>query len=159
MQITTIGIDLAKTVFQLHAVDTDAATVVRKRLRRAEMLSFVSGLAPCLNRHGSLRDIALLGARTRKVRAHREADASGLRKALCQAWKERRHGCGGDLRAVSRPNMRFVRQKRRPAGCSHAASHTALLIRQQTMLAKRIPGASCRVRDRGRARQSGMCGL
>jgi len=48
MQITTIGIDLAKTVFQLHAVDTDGATVVRKRLRRAEVLSFVSGLAPCL---------------------------------------------------------------------------------------------------------------
>jgi transposase len=48
MQITTIGIDLAKTVFQLHAVDADGATVVRKRLRRAEVLSFVSGLAPCL---------------------------------------------------------------------------------------------------------------
>ena len=39
MQITTIGIDLAKTVFQLHAVDADGATVVRKRLKRAEVLS------------------------------------------------------------------------------------------------------------------------
>ena len=48
MQITTIGIDLAKTVFQVHAVDADGATVVRKRLRRAEVLSFVSGLEPCL---------------------------------------------------------------------------------------------------------------
>jgi hypothetical protein len=48
MQITTIGIDLAKTVFQLHAVDADGATVIRKRLRRAEVLSFVSGLEPCL---------------------------------------------------------------------------------------------------------------
>jgi transposase len=48
MQITTIGIDLAKTVFQLHAVDAYGATVVRKRLRRAEVLSFVSGLEPCL---------------------------------------------------------------------------------------------------------------
>ena len=38
MQITTIGIDLAKTVFQLHAVDEDGKTVVRKRLRRAEVL-------------------------------------------------------------------------------------------------------------------------
>jgi transposase len=46
--ITTIGIDLAKTVFQLHAVDADGATVNRKRLRRAEVLSFVSGLEPCL---------------------------------------------------------------------------------------------------------------
>jgi len=48
MQITTIGIDLAKTVFQIHAVDADGATVIRKRLRRAEVLSFVSGLEPCL---------------------------------------------------------------------------------------------------------------
>ena len=48
MQITTIGIDLAKTVFQVHAVDADGATVVRKRLRRSEVLSFVSGLEPCL---------------------------------------------------------------------------------------------------------------
>src|ERR1019366_2290677 len=48
MQITTIGIDLAKTVFQVHAVDSDRATVIRKRLRRAEVLSFVSGLEPCL---------------------------------------------------------------------------------------------------------------
>src|ERR1019366_7165067 len=48
MQITTIGIDLAKTVFQVHAVDLDGATVIRKRLRRAEVLSFVSGLEPCL---------------------------------------------------------------------------------------------------------------
>jgi transposase len=48
MQISTIGIDLAKTVFQLHAVDGDGATVIRKRLRRAEVLSFVSGFGPCL---------------------------------------------------------------------------------------------------------------
>src|SRR5437588_5689374 len=48
MQITTIGIDLAKTVFQVHAVDADGATVLRKRLRRAEVLSFFAGLEPCL---------------------------------------------------------------------------------------------------------------
>ena len=48
MQISTIGIDLAKTVFQLHAVDADGATVIRKRLRRAEVLSFFAGLEPCL---------------------------------------------------------------------------------------------------------------
>ena len=48
MQITTIGIDLAKTVFQVHAVDLDGKAVVRKRLRRVEMLSFFTGLEPCL---------------------------------------------------------------------------------------------------------------
>ena len=48
MQISTTGIDLAKSVFQIHAVDSDGAMVVRKRLRRSEVLSFVSGLEPCL---------------------------------------------------------------------------------------------------------------
>ena len=42
------GIDLSKTVFQIHAVDADGKTVVRKRLRRAEVLSFFAGLEPCL---------------------------------------------------------------------------------------------------------------
>jgi transposase len=48
MQISTIGIDLAKTVFQIHAVDADGETVICKRLRRAEVLSFFAGLEPCL---------------------------------------------------------------------------------------------------------------
>ena len=48
MQISIIGIDLSKTVFQIHAVDADGKTVVRKRLRRAEVLSFFAGLEPCL---------------------------------------------------------------------------------------------------------------
>jgi hypothetical protein len=47
MQISTIGIDLAKTVFQIHAVDADGTTVIRKRLRRAEVLSSLAGLEPC----------------------------------------------------------------------------------------------------------------
>ena len=47
MQISTIGIDLAKTVFQIDAVDADGTTVIRKRLRRAEVLSSLAGLEPC----------------------------------------------------------------------------------------------------------------
>ena len=88
MQITTIGIDLSKTVFQVHAVDADGATVVRKRLRRSEVLSFVSGLEPCLIGMEACATSALLGAGTDKVRAYRKADAAGLREALCQAWEE-----------------------------------------------------------------------
>jgi hypothetical protein len=87
MQISTIGIDLAKTVFQIHAVDADGATVIRKRLRRTEVLSFLR-VRTLPDRDGSLRNIALFGARTDKMRAHREADAAGLREALCQAWEE-----------------------------------------------------------------------
>ena len=48
MQITTIGLDLAKHVFQVHGVDATGQVVVRKRLRRAEVLGFFAKLSPCL---------------------------------------------------------------------------------------------------------------
>src|ERR1700736_5165790 len=116
MQITTIAIDLAKTVFQVHAVDADGATVLRKRLRRAEVLSFASGLEPCLIGMEACAT-SHYWARTRKVRAHRKADASGLREALCQAWEERHHRCGGDLRGChAAEHAVCAGQERRSAG-------------------------------------------
>ena len=48
MQITTIGLDLAKSVFQVHGVDAAGQAVVRKSLRRAQMLPFFAKLPPCL---------------------------------------------------------------------------------------------------------------
>ena len=48
MQVTTIGLDLAKHVFQLHGVKATGPVVVRKRLRRAEVLTFFAELEPCL---------------------------------------------------------------------------------------------------------------
>jgi hypothetical protein len=47
-EVTTIGLDLAKHVFQVHGVDADGATVLRKQLRRAQVLAFFSRLPPCL---------------------------------------------------------------------------------------------------------------
>ena len=47
-QITTIGLDLAKNVFQVHGVDAAGKVVVRKQLRRAEVLRFFAAVAPCL---------------------------------------------------------------------------------------------------------------
>ena len=47
-QITTIRLDLAKNVFQVHGVDADGAVVVRKQLRRSDILRFFGKLAPCL---------------------------------------------------------------------------------------------------------------
>jgi len=47
-EITTIGLDLAKHVFQVHGVDAEGATVLRKQLRRAQVLAFFSRLPPCL---------------------------------------------------------------------------------------------------------------
>ncbi len=46
--ITTIGLDLAKTVFQVHAADSEGKPVLKKRLRRGQMLTFFSGLKSCL---------------------------------------------------------------------------------------------------------------
>jgi hypothetical protein len=47
-QITTIGLDLAKKIFQVHGIDADGRAVVRRALRRGEVLKFFSGLRPCL---------------------------------------------------------------------------------------------------------------
>lgn len=46
--VMTVGVDLAKNVFQIHAVGSDGKVVIRRQLRRVEMLEFFSGLPPCL---------------------------------------------------------------------------------------------------------------
>ena len=48
MQITTIGLDIAKHVFQVHAIDAAEKVVVRKRLRRSQVIKFFETLPPCL---------------------------------------------------------------------------------------------------------------
>ncbi|MCO7262576.1 IS110 family transposase, partial [Dickeya zeae] len=48
MQVSTLGIDLAKNVFQLHGVDNSGKTVLRKRLTRNAFLPFLAQLSPCL---------------------------------------------------------------------------------------------------------------
>ena len=47
MQATRIGLDIAKNLFQVHGVDAHGKTVIRKRLRRAELLPFFAQLPPC----------------------------------------------------------------------------------------------------------------
>ena len=48
MDITTLGIDLAKSVFQLHGVDAQGVIVLQKKLRRGAVVKFLSKLEPCL---------------------------------------------------------------------------------------------------------------
>jgi transposase len=48
MQITTIGLDIAKNVFQVHGIDASEKIVVRKQLRRGQVLAFFKALPPCL---------------------------------------------------------------------------------------------------------------
>jgi transposase len=47
-EITTIGLDLAKNIFQVHGVDETGTAVVVKRLRRSQVIGFFAGLPPCL---------------------------------------------------------------------------------------------------------------
>ena len=47
-EVTTIGLDLAKNVFQVHGVDAEGNVVVRRQLRRSRVLPFFKALAPCL---------------------------------------------------------------------------------------------------------------
>jgi transposase len=136
MQITTIGIDLAKTVFRLHAVDAAGVTVIRKRLRRAEVLSFLAGLEPCLigieacaTSHHWARELTKFGHTVKlmppayvKPYVKRGKNDATDAEAICEA--------------VTRPNMRFVPVKSADQQAVLMLHRTrALLIRQQTMLA------------------------
>ena len=48
MQITTIGLDIAKNVFQIHGIDAKEKVVARKQLRRSQVIRFFKALPPCL---------------------------------------------------------------------------------------------------------------
>ena len=48
MQITTLGLDLAKNVFQVHGINARGEVILRRRLRRAQVRTFFAGLEPCL---------------------------------------------------------------------------------------------------------------
>jgi transposase len=61
-EITTIGLDLAKHVFQVHGINAQGTTVLRKGLRRGQVLAFFSRIPRCCGRAGSVCDGALLGA-------------------------------------------------------------------------------------------------
>ncbi len=77
MQITTIGVDLAKHVFQLHGVGPDGRVALRQKLRRSQMMAFFSQLPPCLvameacaTAHHWGRELAALGHEVRLMPAH-----------------------------------------------------------------------------------------
>jgi transposase len=139
--ITTIGLDLAKSVFQVHAVNEAGTVMMRKRLRRSQVLAFFAGIPPCLvgleacaTAHHWARELISLGHEARlmppnyvkayvKRNKHDVADA----EAICEA--------------VRRPSMRFVPVKtteQQSALMMHRARD--LLIRQRTMLVNALRG-------------------
>ena len=110
-EITTIGVDLAKHVFQVHGVDAEGATVLRKQLRRGQLLAFFSKLPPCIvgleacaTAHYWARELGALGHEVRLMPAQyvkayikRNKNDAADAEAICEA--------------VSRPTMRFVPTK------------------------------------------------
>ena len=136
-EVTTIGFDLAKHVFQVHGVDAEGATVLRKQLRRAQVLAFFGRLPPCLvgleacaTAHYWARELRALGHEVRLMPAqyvkayikrnkHDAADA----EAICEA--------------VGRPTMRFVPVK---TADQQAA---VLLHRGRERLVRQRTGPAC----------------
>lgn len=139
MTITTLGIDLAKSVFQLHGVDADGAVFLQKKLRRGAVLDFLGKLDPCLigmeacaTSHYWARAIAALGHDVRlippayvKPYVKRQKNDAADAEAICEA--------------VTRPSMRFVPVKSEGQQAVLVLHRSRdLLMRQRTMILNAI---------------------
>src|SRR4051812_40865549 len=98
MKITTIGVDLAKSLLQVHGVDEHGKVVLRKQLKRKDVLSFFANLEPCLvgmeacgSAHYWARKLAELGHTVRLIGAT-------VCKGVREDEQERPQRCRGDLR-------------------------------------------------------------
>jgi len=137
--ITTIGLDIAKSVFQAHGIDAAGQVVMRRQLKRRFVLSFFEKLPPCLvgieayaSSHHWSRELQALGHTVRlmppayvKPYVKRQKNDSTDAEAICEA--------------VTRPNMRFVPIKtveQQSCLMLHRARH--LFIRQQTAVINSI---------------------
>ncbi len=111
--VTTIGLDIAKSIFQIHAVDAGGQVVIRRKLKRRYVLMFFQKLPPCLvgieacaSSHYWSRELAALGHTVRlmppayvKPYVKRQKNDATDAEAICEA--------------VGRANMRFVATKTR----------------------------------------------
>ena len=138
-EVTMIGLDIAKSVFQVHGIDGSGAVVVRRQLRRRQVLPFFRKLPPCLvgieacaTSHHWAREIEKLGHEARLMPARyvkpyvkRNKNDAADAEAICEA--------------VTRPNMRFVPIKT-PEQQSVLMLHRTrqLFVRQRTTLINAI---------------------
>jgi transposase len=137
--ITTIGLDIAKSVFQVHGVGADGDVVLRRQLKRRYVLAFFQKLPPCLvgieacaSSHHWSRELHALGHTVRlmppayvKPYVKRQKNDAADAEAICEA--------------VTRPNMRFVATKtpeQQSCLTLHRTRH--LFIRQQTAVINSI---------------------
>ena len=93
----TIGLDIAKSVFQVHGVDETGVVVIRRRLTRAKVLSFFAKIPAAWSGLKHVRP-RIIGARAQQAWPRRAADAAELREGVCEAPEERCCRCGSDLR-------------------------------------------------------------
>ena len=111
MQVTTLGIDLAKNVFQLHGCDAKGRAVLRKQLTRKQMLAFLANLPSCLvameacaTAHYWAREIEKLGHQVRLI-------GPRFVKPYVKANKNDSADAEAICEAAGRPSMRFVAVK------------------------------------------------
>ncbi len=141
MNITTLGIDLAKNIFQLHGTDDKGNTVLRKRLTRAKLAEFVANLPPCLigleacgSAHYWSRKFQAMGHQVKLM-------APQFVKPYIKSNKNDSNDAAGICEAVTRPSMRFIATK----GVEHQdmqALHRvrSQLVKQRTASANQIRG-------------------
>ncbi|MGE0701861.1 MAG: IS110 family transposase [Hyphomicrobiaceae bacterium] len=135
MQISTIGIDLAKNVFQLHGVDAQGKVVLVRQLRRGQMIAFLAKLPPCLigmeacaTSHHWAREIRKLGHEVKLI-------PPSYVKAYVKRQKNDAADAAAICEAVTRPSMRFVPVKSVEQQSTLAIHRTRnLLISQRTQL-------------------------
>ena len=140
-EISTIGLDIAKSVFQVHGVDADGAVVIRKRVSRAKVLEFFAALPPCLvgieacpTAHHWSRRLQVLGHTVKLM-------PPSYVKAYLKRSKNDANDAAAICEAVMRPSMRFVATKSEQQQ-SVLMLHRSrqLLVRQRTMLSNAIRG-------------------
>src|SRR5262245_54791950 len=140
-EVSTIGLDIAKSVFQVHGVDVDGAVVMRKRISRAKLLEFFASLPACLvgieacpSAHYWSRRLQALGHTVRLL-------PPSYVKAYLKRSKNDANDAAAICEAVTRPSMRFVATKseQQQSGLMLHRSRQ-LLVCQRTMLSNAIRG-------------------
>jgi transposase len=140
-KISVIGLDLAKNVFQVHGVDEGGFPIVKKKLRRKDLLRFFAKAEPCLvgmeacgGAHYWAREISKFGHDVKMM-------APAFVKPYLKANKNDANDAEAICEAVQRPNMRFVTPKS-PEQQSVLHLHHArrLLVRQRVALGNHIHG-------------------
>ena len=141
MQVVRIGLDVAKNVFQVHGVDESGAVVLRRRLRRPEVIAFFSqlprclvGLEACSASHYWARELIALGHEVRIMPAR-------YVKPYVQRGKSDALDAEAICEAVSRPTMRFAAVKSVEQQSALTLHRTRkILVKQETMLANLLRG-------------------